>query len=189
MILKDGHCKAALTLSHQSVCARARALMCRFVQTDSQPEGCVMAIGFQAQAGSVLHLTPRPSCLWFFFLPFWVRGSHLVIAPPPPPAASRSIKKMVFLMIVFLRSCGKKNLLLIFQRGFPGHCKVGLNWKTRLILMTTERSQALPGSRLLAQILGTSSSIYWRSPGKEPQCCFCLTREETEACAQRPGWI
>lgn len=95
---------------------------------------------------------------------------------------------MVFLMFVFLCRCGKKNLLLIFQRGFPGHCKVGLNWMTSLILMATERSQALPGSQLLAQILGISSSIYWRSPEKEPQCYFCLTREETEAYAQRPGW-
>ena len=54
---------------------------------------------------------------------------------------------------------------------------------TRLILMTAGRSQALPGSRLLAQILGISSSIYWRSPEKETQCYVCLTKEETEAYA------
>ena len=59
---------------------------------------------------------------------------------------------------------------------------------TRLILMTAERSQALPGSRFLAQILGISSSVYWRSPEKETQCYVCLTKEETEAYAQRLGW-
>lgn len=95
MILKGCHCKAGLTLG-PCVCVCVRALMCKFVQTDSQHEGCVMGHWVPGSSWKLLTFDSQAKLLVVFsFFLFGLEEVTWSYSPSPAGYLPRSKEKGV----------------------------------------------------------------------------------------------
>lgn len=96
MILRDCHCNAALTLG-PSECVCVCVLMCKFVQTDSQYEGCVTGHWVLGSSWKLLTLDSQAKLLVVFsFFLFGLEEVTWSYSPSPAGHLPRHKENGVF---------------------------------------------------------------------------------------------